>query len=78
MMINQGNECARLAKFCGEYINITFSLFLIGLDKGGYPVNIFLISPRKHILWYSSEAPTTYGFWRNKKITNTFGLKKAP
>ena len=23
----------------------------IGLDKGGYPVNIFLISPRKHMLW---------------------------
>ena len=26
------------------------SLF-IGLDKGGYPVNIFLISPLKHMLW---------------------------
>ena len=25
--------------------------FLIGLDKGGYPVYIFLISPRKHMLW---------------------------
>ena len=23
----------------------------IGLDKGGYPVNIFHISPRKHMLW---------------------------
>ena len=23
----------------------------IGLDKSGYPVNIFLISPRKHVLW---------------------------
>ena len=23
----------------------------IGLDKGGCPVNIFLISPRKHMLW---------------------------
>ena len=23
----------------------------IGLDKGGYPVNIFLISPQKHMLW---------------------------
>ena len=27
-----------------------------GLDKGGYPVNIFLISPRKHMLWCSLEA----------------------
>ena len=26
-------------------------LYCIGLDKGGYPVNIFLISPRKHMLW---------------------------
>ena len=26
-------------------------LLNIGLDKGGYPVNIFLISPRKHMLW---------------------------
>ena len=24
---------------------------IIGLDKGGYLVNIFLISPRKHMLW---------------------------
>ena len=23
----------------------------IGLDKGGYNVNIFLISPQKHMLW---------------------------
>ena len=29
-----------------------YSIFSdIGLDKGGYPVNIFLISPRKHMLW---------------------------
>ena len=24
---------------------------VIGLDKGGYPVNIFIISPQKHMLW---------------------------
>ena len=24
---------------------------LTGLDKGGYLVSIFLISPQKHILW---------------------------
>ena len=29
----------------------------IGLDKSGYQVYIFLISPRKHMLWYSLEAP---------------------
>ena len=26
------------------------------LDKRGYP-HIFLISPQKHMLWYSLEAP---------------------
>ena len=58
----------------------------IGLDKGGYPVNIFLISPRKHMLWYSLEAPRRGASneypqhifsWRNKKNINTFGLKKS-
>ena len=46
----------------------------IGLDKGGYPVNSFLISPRKHMLWYSLEAPQHTFLWRNKKNINTFGL----
>ena len=58
----------------------------IGLDKGGFPVNIFLISPQKHMLWYSLEAPhrgasneyPQHMFsWRNKKNINTFGLKIA-
>ena len=34
----------------------------IGLDKGGYPVNIFFISPQKHMLWVlirSASVPTT-------------------
>ena len=57
-----------------------------GPDKGGYLVNIF-ISPQKHMLWYSLEAPwqgTSNEYpqhmfsWRNKKNTNNFGLKKAP
>ena len=57
---------------------------LIGLDKGGYPVNIF-ISPRKHMLWYSLEAPRRgasneypqYMFLRrNKKNINTFWIEK--
>ena len=50
--------------------------FIIGLDKNGYPVNSFLISPRKHMLWYSLEAPRRGAYneypqhmflWRNKK-----------
>ena len=58
----------------------------IGLDKGGYPVNIFLISPRKrcgyslevHPRGASNEYPQHMFSWRNKKNINTFGLKKAP
>ena len=58
----------------------------IGLDKSGYQVNIFLISPRKHMLWYSLEAshqgtsneyPQHMFSWSNKKNINTFGLKKS-
>ena len=57
-----------------------------GLDKSGFQVNIFLISPRKHMLWYSLEAPHQGAsneypqhifLWRNKKDINTFGMKKA-
>ena len=38
----------------------TYVVDTIGLDKGGYLVNIFLISPRKHMLWYSLEAPLSH------------------
>ena len=46
---------------------------------------IFLISPQKHMLWVlirstsasaSKEYPQHMFLWRNKKNTNTFGLKK--
>ena len=59
----------------------------IGLDKSGYQFNIFLISPRKHVLWVlirSASArrfkrvPIIYVFVENKNNINTFGLKKAP
>ena len=61
----------------------------IGLDKAGDPVNIFLISPRKHMLWVligsaspprrgaSNEYPQHMFSWRNKKNINTFGMKKS-
>ena len=48
-------------------------LLHIGLDKGGYPVNIFLISPRKHMLWVLIRSAS----WRNKKNINIFGLEKS-
>ena len=64
------------------------SMARIGLDKSGYLVNIFLISPRKHTLWVlitletpcrgaSNEYPQHMFSWRNKKNINTFWLKKA-
>ena len=62
-----------------QYCNIKKCMY-IGLDKGGYPVNIFLISPQKHMLWVliRSASPHHMFLWRNKKNINTFGLKKAP
>ena len=54
----------------------------IGLDKGGYHVNIFLISPWKHMLWVfirgaSNEYPQHMFSWRHKENIDTFWLKKA-
>ena len=34
----------------------------IGLDKGVYPVNIFLISPQKHMLWVLIRSASTRHF----------------
>ena len=51
----------------------------IGLDKSGYQVNSFLISPRKHYVvvlikapWRgaSNEYPKHMFLWRNKKNIN--------
>ena len=57
-----GNMC--YFQWCIFYCRRRNKNFHIGLDKSGYPVNIFLISPRKHMLW------------RNKKNINAFWLKK--
>ena len=46
-------RCAGLSRF----LLFAHCKCVIGLDKSGYQVIIFLISPRKHILWYSLEAP---------------------
>ena len=53
----------------------------IGLDKGGYPVNIFLflhenICCRYSLEGASNEYPQHMFLWRNKKKYCTFGLKK--
>ena len=59
----------------------------IAIDKRGYPQNIFLISQRTHMLWYSLEAPRRGAsneypqhmfLLRNKKDISIFWMKKAP
>ena len=46
--------------------------YLIATDKRGYPHNVFLISPRKHMLY-----PQHMFSWRNKKDISIFSMKKA-
>ena len=57
---------------------------LIATDKRGYPHNI---TPRKHMSWYSLEAPRWDAFneypqhifsWNNKKYISIFRMKKGP
>ena len=37
-------------------------LLCIATDKRGYPHNIFLISPRKHMMWVLIRSVTAYVF----------------
>ena len=66
----------------GEY---SFNNFIV-LDKEGYSVNIFLISPENICCGYSLEAPQQGAsdeysqhmfLWRNKKNINTWIEKSA-
>ena len=59
----------------------------IATDKRGYPHHIFLISQRKHMLWYSLEAPQRGASneypqhmfsLRNKKDIDIFQMENAP
>ena len=53
---------------------------IISLDKNGYQVNIFLISPQKHMLWVlikrakPNEYPQHMFLWRNKNIYIIIGF----
>ena len=56
----------------------------IGLDKSGYQINSFLISPQKNMLWVLirfTEAllmsTHNINFHGELENSNTFGLKKA-
>ena len=51
----------------------------IGLDKRGYQVNIFGISPRKYMLWPRRfyEYPQCMFSWRNKKKYQHFWIEKS-
>ena len=76
---------SRGSSVCGEIRKIFISISSTGLNKSGYQINSFLISPWKHLLWYSleeprlgasKEYPQNIFLWRNTKNINTFGLKK--
>ena len=65
---------------------VYFTTRFMGLDKDGYQVNSYLISGRKHMLWYSLEAPRRGASneypqhmfsSRNKKNIDTFWLQKS-
>ena len=49
-----------------EVVHLTYHFIedkkTIGLDKGGYPVNIFLIPPRKHMLWVCIRSASARRF----------------
>ena len=58
----------------------------LATDKRGYPHNIFLISPRIHMLWYSLEAPCRGASneypqhmfsSRKKNVISIFQMKKS-
>ena len=79
-----------ISKFVVLSVHITFFNSLhtkpITTDKRGYPHNIFLISPQKHIWGYSFEAPQWGASneyqqrmfsWRNKKDISIFRMKKS-
>ena len=70
---------------CGAFISPR--KHLIGLDKSGYQINIFLFLHENTCCGYSLEAPQQGASneypqhmfsWRNKKNINTFGLKETP
>ena len=49
--LGQGRQlCFQLNSDCNLNAFKLCGMFVIGLDKEGYPVNIFLISPWKHML----------------------------
>ena len=67
----------------GTYVNSKYNILRSaseaaykGLDKSGYQMNTFLISPQKHMLWVLIRSAQHMFSWRNKKNLNTFGWKK--
>ena len=72
-------ECAKSLFLLSEQ-----QILLTAPDEG-YRDNIFLISPQKHVVWYSlempyqgasNEYPQHMYLLRNKKNINNFWLKK--
>ena len=61
-----------------KLVNITPCSYIkgclnIGLDKSGYQVNIFRITPRKHVLWVLIRSPeallmSSHNIWFHGEI----------
>ena len=56
---------------------VELSNFYIGLDKSGYQVSIFLISPQKHMLWVLLMSTTMYVFMEKKEKYQYFWIEKS-
>ena len=74
------------SKPSGDRIQLMTVSSCIATDKRGYPHNIFLISPLKHMLLYPLEAPRRGAsneypqhmfLWKNKKDISIFRMKKS-
>ena len=79
MSLALNNWALHLYAVCSQSLDSGFPGGLyIGLNKSGYEVNIFLISPRKHMLCVLSHywVPTTCFLGEIRKNINTFWLKK--
>ena len=87
--LNPGDALRRVFECIASGILLPGTLYFlfvyIATDKRGYPHNIFLISLRKHMLWYSLEAPRrgASNEYHNvcfrgeiRKISAFFGCKK--
>ena len=65
--------------FLSKVVRLTALEKIIATDKRGYPLNIFLISRQKHMLWgTSNKYPQHMFLLRNKNNISIFWMRKVP